>query len=505
MYVLATIENLSFKSTETVDTISRLGKLTTVLGSNPKVAITIEPKWEQMPTLLFTFEDGQYLNLHPDIFCHRIEIVDTFVKLVDDTFGWKGVPTYQMQGRNYSPLGVFKDVFVDGDQLLLDWGLDTRKTKPVKSMLTLQETVKINHARGHVLGGESNHRETFYTSWSGKTQKDNVTLSVYREAYFTVCEPKIEFYQPVRVWGLVFKDLPFIEDDTLFTKEMFNSYSMQKVTFRNKDTHMTAISSFEAYVFKANNATEFSAEDGLCLYKIDVPEWVMLPVNSDGNLTYTSLYALSYEVELSKSALDKLGCVLAREIWAASGKEISDMVVYPETMIYRAGVPVKIDYEHKFVTPTSNESQSLTHLTGEVSPVMYLGRVGTVVDRRKNAYVSVRYFNYATNHVSYVSTSRLNNVMDMPRDARLGLMEKHPSGTYMYEGVDYDELYIRFPESLWAHLFSSSYGVPAFTAMYSNVYDRLPDNLRSLETANCIEEVCEFFYISGTVDSWKIA
>lgn len=46
---------------------------------------------------------------------------------------------------------------------------------------------------------------------------------------------------------------------------------------------------------------------------------------------------------------------------------------------------------------------------------------------------------------------------------------------------------------------------PAFTAMYSNVYDRLPDNLRRLETANCIEEVCEFFYISGTVDSWKIA
>ena len=505
MYVLATIENLSFKSTETVDTISRLGKLTMVLGSNPKVSFTIEPKREHMSTLLFTFEGGQYLNLHPDIFCHRIEIVDTFVKLVDDTFGWKGVPTYQMQGRNYSPLGVFKDVFVDGDQLLLDWGLDTRKTKPVKPMLTLQETVKINHARGHVLGGESNHRETFYTSWSGKTQKDNVTLSVYRKAYFTVCEPKIEFYQPVRVWGLVFKDLPFIEDDTLFTKEMFNSYSMQKVTFRNKDTHMTAISSFEAYVFKANNATEFSAEDGLCLYKIDVPEWVMLPVNSDGNLTYTSLYALSYEVELSKGALDKLGCVLARELWAESGKEISDMVVYPETMIYYADVPVKSDYEHKFVTPTSNESQSLTNLTGGVSPVMYLGRVGTVVDRRKNAYVSVRFFNYATNHVGYVSTSRLNNVMDMPRDARLGLMEKHPSGIYMYEGVDYDELYIRFPESLWAHLFSSSYGVPAFTAMYSNVYDRLPDNLRSLETANCIEEVCKFFYISGTVDSWKIA
>lgn len=268
---------------------------------------------------------------------------------------------------------------------------------------------------------------------------------------------------------------------------------------------MTAISSFEAYVFKANSDTEFSAEDGLCLYKIDVPEWAMLPVNSDGNLTYTSLYALSYDAALTKGALDKLGCVLAREIWTESGKDISDMVVYPETMIYRAGVPVKSDYEHKFVTPTSNESQSLTHLTGGAYPSMYLGRVGTVVDRRKNAYVSVRYFNYATNHVSYVSTSRLNNVMDMPRDVRLGLMEKYPSGIYMYEGVDYDELYIRFPESLWAHLFSSAYGVPAFPAMYSNVYDSLPDSLKDLETANCIEEVCEFFYISGAVDSWKIA
>ena len=83
-----------------------------------------------------------------------------------------------------------------------------------------------------------------------------------------------------------------------------------------------------------------------------------------------------------------------------------------------------------------------------------------------------------------------DNIIDLPKGAGI---------------VDYDELYIRFPESLWAHLFSSTYGVPAFPAMYSNVYDSLPDSLRSLESANCIEKVCEFFYISGTVDSWKIA
>ena len=288
--------------------------------------------------------------------------------------------------------------------------------------------------RGHVLGGESNHRETFYTSWSGKTQKDNVTLSVYSKAYFTVCEPKIEFYQPVRVWGLVFKDLPFIKDDTLFTKEMFNSYSMQKVTFRNKDTHMTAISSFEAYVFKANNATQFSAEDGLCLYKIDVPEWAEILVNSDGNLPYTSLYALSYDGVLSASMLDKLGCLLARELWTATGKPLSYDVLYPETIIYRAGVPVKYGYEHKFVTPTSNETPSLTNITSGAYPFRYLGRLGTVVDRSGNNYVSVRYFNYATDHERYVSALHLDRVLDMTRDIRLGLMEKHPSGSYTYNG-----------------------------------------------------------------------
>ena len=137
MYVTATIVDLNFKSTECVDTVKETAKLTMALESDASVTITVEPKRDKLSTLLFTFEGGQYLNLHPDIFCHRIEIVDTFVKLVDDTFGWKGVPTYQMQGRNYSPLGLFKEVVVDGDQLLLDWGLDTRKTKPVKPMLTL--------------------------------------------------------------------------------------------------------------------------------------------------------------------------------------------------------------------------------------------------------------------------------------------------------------------------------------------------------------------------------
>ena len=497
MNVSATIEHLSFQSIETVEEVIETGKLTMVLESNTNNIITIERKRETMSTLLFTFECGTRLNLHPDIFCHRIAIVNTFTKLVSDVFGWKGVPTYQKQGSEYNPLGIFKEVFVDGDQLLLDWGADSSRVTPVRPMVTVQGTVTANHARGHVLGGESNHRETFYTSWSGKTQEDNVTLSVYKEAYFTVCEPKLEFYQPVRVWDLVFKDLPFIEDDTLFINEMYNSYSMQKVTFSNESTHMTAVSSFEAYVFKANNATMFFTGDGLSLQKIAVPEWAMLPPNSDGNLVHTSMYALAQEGKLSKGALDKLGCVLAREVWSESGTELLEKILYPESMIYRAGVPVKSDYEHKFVTPTSNESQSLVVITGGAYPIMYLSRVGAVIDRLKNAYVSVRYFNCAVNFVNYVSIMRLNDVMDMPRDERLGLMEKRLSGMYSYEGVGYDELYVRFPESKWAHLFSSTYGVPAFPAMYANVYDSLPDSLKILQTANCIEEICKFFYKSG--------
>ena len=43
-------------------------------------------------------------------------------------------------------------------------------------------------------------------------------------------------------------------------------------------------------------------------------------------------------------------------------------------------------------------------------------------------------------------------------------------------------------------MFSNTNGVPAFPTMYANVYDKLPDNLKSLESANCIEEVCEFYY-----------
>ena len=504
MYVSVTIENLTFKSTETVNAVKETGKLTMVLDSNPTVAITVEPKCEKISTLLFTFEDDQNLYLNHEIFCHRIAIVDNFVKIVGDTFGWVGLPTHKLQGRKYSPLGVFKEVFVDGDQLLIDWGLDTRKSKPIKPMITLRGTVSVNHSRGRVLGGESNQRETFYTSWSGKTQKDNVTLTVYSEAYSVVCEPKIEFYQPVRVWGLVFKDLPFVEDNTLFTKEMFYSYSMQKVTLSTKGTHMTNVDSFDAYVFKTSKFTKVTAEEGLSLCEISVPEWAMLPEDSNGNLMYTAMYALSYDVELSKFALDKLGCVLAREIWIESGKDISDTVVYPETMVYRAGVPVKYDYEHKFVTPTSIETQSLISLTGDVHPVMYIGRVGTAIDRQGDAYVSVRYFNYATNLTGYVSAMRLNNIMDIPRHARLEAMVKQPSGGYLYEGVSYDEGYVRFPESKWAYMFSNTYGVPAFPAMYSAVYDNLPDNIKSIESANCIEEVCEYFYSSGAVDKWRV-
>lgn len=177
--------------------------------------------------------------------------------------------------------------------------------------------------------------------------------------------------------------------------------------------------------------------------------------------------------------------------------------MYPETLIYRAGVPVKSDYEHKFVAPTSIETPSHISLTGCTSPVMYVGRVGAVIDRQGNAYVSVRCFSYAINRNGYVSAMRLNSVMVMPREARLEALEKLPDGSYSYEGVDYDEYYIRFPESQWASRFSNTYGVPAFPAMYSAVVDSLPDNLKRMESANCIEEVCEYFYLSlrfGAVD-----
>jgi hypothetical protein len=94
--------------------------------------------------------------------------------------------------------------------------------------------------------------------------------------------------------------------------------------------------------------------------------------------------------------------------------------------------------------------------------------------------------------------------MNLPREARLEAVEKLPSGSYSYEGVDYDEYYIRFPESRWASRFSNTYGVPAFPAMYSTVYDSLPDNLKSMESANCIEEVCEYLYLSGAFCGWSV-
>lgn len=494
MYVTATIVDLNFKSTECVDTVKETAKLTMALESDASVTITVEPKRDKLSTLLFTFGGGTPWNLHHDVFCNRIQIVDSLIELVDCHFGWKGVPTYKLYESKFSPLGVFKNVYVDGDQLLLDWGLEACEPKQVRPMVTLRETVDVNGYKGHVLGGEFNHKETFYTSWSGKTQKDNVVLTVYREALHVVSEPKIDFYQPVHVRDLIFDDLPFVSGNTLFTRELYNSYPMQKVKLGGKGKHMTLVDDFDAYVFKAHKDDNMSSDVGLSLHKIAVPEWAEIQVNSDGNLPYTSLYALSYDGVLSASMLDKLGCLLARELWTATGKPLSYDVLYPETIIYRAGVPVKYDYEHKFVTPTSNETPSLTNITSGAYPFRYLGRLGTVVDRSGNNYVSVRYFNYATDHERYVSALHLDRVLDMTRDIRLGLMEKHPSGSYTYNGLDYVEIYIKFPESRFAQMFSNTNGVSAFPTMYANVYDKLPDNLKSLDSANCIEEVCEFYY-----------
>ena len=162
MYVTATIGNISLKSTECVDTIKESGKLVMELCSDPTVTIMVEPKKDRLATLLFTFEGGTPWNLHHDISCHRIQIVDSLVKLVDN-FGWKGLPTHKLGEAKFSPLGVFKNVYVDGDQLLLDWGLDTIKPKEVRPMLTLREVVEVNGYKGHVLGGEFNNKEVFYT------------------------------------------------------------------------------------------------------------------------------------------------------------------------------------------------------------------------------------------------------------------------------------------------------------------------------------------------------
>ena len=89
----------------------------------------------------------------------------------------------------------------------------------------------------------------------------------------------------------------------------------------------------------------------------------------------------------------------------------------------------------------------------------------------------------------------------MDRDERFKLMEMHPSGSYTYKGLDYDETYIKFPESKYAWMFSEANGVSSFPTMYANVYDKLPDNLKNLESANCIENVCEFYYTSEAGDS----
>ena len=495
MYVLATVKNINFKSVETIEAAESGKKLTLmVVEGGEQDYITIEPRYGAVQTLLFTFGCGEYTNLRYDVYCHRIEVVDTLLEAVGTHLGWKGVPTYRKNPERYSHLGVFKDVIVTGDQLLLDWGVDNRDITPVLQMITLRKTIDVNNRMGVALGGVSRHIDTFYTSRSGKTQKANVVLTVHKDAYFTVREPKIRYYQPVRAWSLSVSDLPFIEDDTLLTEQLYDSYSMQKVTFSNKSLHMTLVDSFDAYVFKASKDTKIDAEYNLHLYNITTPEWARLPRNSDGCLMNTSLYALSRDRWLSDNELTKLGCVLAREIWSESGKDVSDEDVYPERLIYNNDVPVKSDYEHLFVTPTSNETTSLISLTGGVHPVMYVGKVGAVIDRQGNTYVSVRCFSYATDHNVYVSAMRLDSVMNMPREARVESMGELPDGSYSYEGVNYDEFYIRFPESKYARKFSESYGVPAFPTMYANIYETLPDNLKYLESANCIEEVCEHYY-----------
>ena len=198
----------------------------------------------------------------------------------------------------------------------------------------------------------------------------------------------------------------------------------------------------------------------------------------------TYLYALSYGRELSDNDLTKLGCVLAREIWAEAGRHVTDEDVYPERIIYNNGVPVKSDYEHMFATPTSSEC-SLSGITEFPLTYTYTASVGTVIDRKDKEYVSIRYFEYAV---------RRNAIMDMPCDKRLSLLEIMTNGDYPYGDVDYYEIYILFPDSKYARKFSESYGVPAFPTMYASVYEALPNKLRYMEGANCIEGVCEHYY-----------
>ena len=495
MHVFATAANMSFKSIETIDEAIIAERLTMVVEEDNSVFVTIEPTYRAVNTLLFTFGYGEYSNLRYDIYCHRVEIVDKLLSVVYTYLGWTGVPTYEKAPEHFNPLGVFKDVYVVDDQLLLDWGVDTRKKKAIIPTMIIKETIDINASRALPLGGESVQVDKFYSSWSGKTQRANVVMSVYREAFFTVSDPKIQYYQPIRAGSLNISDLPFIEDDTLLTNQLYDSYSMQKVTFRNKSLHMTLIDSFDAYVFKASKDTKICAENNLCLYNITTPEWARLPMSSDGCLEYTSLYALTNARELSDNDLAKLGYILAREIWAESGKMITDEVLYPETIVYSNGVPVKSDYEHMFVIPTSGECR-LNAMIGSPQVTTYTCSVGTVMDKKGKNYVSIRHFVYNVNNTSYVSCSRLNSLIDMPRDARLSMLEKLPDGSYSYEGVNYDELYICFPETKYAVKFIEEYGAPSFANMYANMYDNLPDNVKILEHACDIEAVCEYYYIT---------
>lgn len=134
-------------------------------------------------------------------------------------------------------------------------------------MMTVKETVDVNSNMGAPLGGVFRHIDTFYTSRSGKTQKANVVLTVYKDAFFTVREPKIRYYQPVRAGSLSIGDLPIIEEDTMLTVQQYGNYSMQKVTFGNK-SHMTLVDSFDAYAFKASKDTKIYVEKNLRLYNI---------------------------------------------------------------------------------------------------------------------------------------------------------------------------------------------------------------------------------------------
>ena len=495
MHVLATAANMSFKSIETIDKAIIAERLTMVVEEDNSVFVTIEHNYGAVNTLLFTFGSGEYSNLRYDTYCHRVEIVDSLLKAVYAHLGWVGVPTYEGDPEHYNPLGVFKDVYVVDGQLLLDWGVVTRKKKAIIPTMIIKETIDISASRGEALGGESIHVEKFYSSGSSLPQKASVVMSVYREAFFTVCAPKISYYQPVRVLGLVFADLPIIVYDTTFTKRLYDSYSMQKVVMTSKSSHMALVDRYDAYVFIASKSTKFYAEKNLRLYNITAPEWARLPMNSDGCLKHTYLYALSYDRELSDNDLAKLGCVLAREIWAESGKMITDEVVYPETVVYNNGVPVKSDYEHLFVTPTSGECR-LNAMIGSPQVMSYTCSIGTVIDKNGKNYVSVRKFEYNVNITPYVSCSRLNSLMDMPRDERLTMLEKLPDGSYSYEGVDYDEFYISFPETKYALKFIVEYGAPSFADMYANMYDNLPDDLKSLETSSSIEEVCEYYYMT---------